>query len=465
LCKLGECLWILGRHQEAIEALQTSYELFQETADNPGAATAQRLLGRVYWESGQLDKTGLCYRQALDILEGEPEGEALAWALASMSNYHMHLGNYEESINLGERALALARRLEADALIIQCLCDLGSAISSQGDWTGLEMEQESLELALATNRPHDAGRAYLYIAEALIYLGRYEQARELLQEAIAYTRRMHVQYVAEGAARMLAEIDQLTGHWTAVITQLQPDVEHNDERETAGLTGLYVSLLSGRLFNDLGLVEKAHKLLTEALVGPFKSLDPRVALLGEQARAESLRGQRDAAVAAAKEIMELTGQARYLFPNFNMALLFICRLPAVFDSPELVHAAQFAHQQLERLDRQYNTPSTAACVLEGRGWLALVKGNGAEAAVTFKQAAARWQEIAHPYDKARTLSGLGQAVAQAGDEKGAQLALQRARELINVLATQLNDHALKSAFLDSSLVREIDAAFQQTESG
>src|SRR5690606_5028064 len=141
------------------------------------------------------------------------------WALASMSNYHMHLGNYEESINLGERALALARELDANALIIQCLCDLGSAISSKGDWSGLALEQKSLEMALASSRPHDAGRAYVYIAEALIYLGRYEQARELLQEAIAYTQRMHIPYLAENASRMVAELVQLTGCWKAVITQ------------------------------------------------------------------------------------------------------------------------------------------------------------------------------------------------------------------------------------------------------
>jgi tetratricopeptide (TPR) repeat protein len=385
---------------------------------------------------GQLDKVGRCYRQALDILEGEPEGEALAWALASMSNYHMHLGNYEESINLGEQALALARRLDANALIIQCLCDLGSAISSKGDWAGLELEQESLELALAANRPHDAGRAYLYIAEALIYLGRYEQARELLQEAIAYTHRMHIHYVAESASRMLAELDLLTGHWSAAMTRLQTKFEHTGGEEPAGLPQLYVSLLLGRLYNDLGLVERAHKLLTEALAGPVKSLDPQVALLGELARAEALRGQQDAAVAAAREIVKLTGQARYLFPNFSMALLFICRLPVVFDSPEMVHVAPLAQQQLARLDEQYHTPATAACLLEGQGWLALIEGNVAAAAVAFKQAEAKWQALGHPYDQVRALGGLGQALALADDRRGVKSASARAEELINVLKAQ-----------------------------
>lgn len=462
LSKLGDCLWILGRHQEAIETLQTSCDLFQEEGNHQGTATAQRLLGRVYWEWGQSGKAGRCYRQALDVLEGEPEGEALAWALANMSNYHMHLGSYEESINLGERALALARRLDADALIIQCLCDLGSAISSKGDWAGLALEQESLALALAANRPHDAGRAYLYIAEALIYLGRYEQARDLLQEAITYTRRMHIHYITEAASHKLAELDLLTGHWSAAIAQLHTKFEHSDSEEPAGLPKLHVSFLLGRLYNDLGLVEEAHKLLTEALAGrvSVKSLDPRVALLGELARAEALRGQRGAAASAAREIVKLTGQARYLFPNFNMALLFICRLPVMFDSSKLVHTTHLAYQQLTRLDEQYHTPATAACLLEGKGWLGLVEGNMAETVVAFKEAKAKWQEMGHPYDEARTLSGLGQALMQAGDRQGAQMAWERAEELINVLAAQLDNHELKFAFLNSPLVKEILATFK-----
>jgi DNA-binding SARP family transcriptional activator/pimeloyl-ACP methyl ester carboxylesterase len=452
LHKLGQCLWHLGWHQEAIETLQTSHDLFHGAGDNQGAATAQRLLGRVYWESGQLDKAGRCYRQALDLLEGEPENEALAWALASMSNYHMHLGNYEESINLGEWALALARRLSADALIIQCLCDLGSAISSRGNWEGLALEQESLELALASNRPHDAGRAYQYIAEGLIYLGRYDQARALLEDAIAYTQRMHVQYIAEGAARMLAEVDHLTGRWSAAIKQLKPMINGTSSEQPADLFQIYVGLILGRLYNDLGLVEEAHKLLTRALAGPVNSLDPCVALLGELARAEALRGRPEAVAAATREILNWTGQAGYLFPNTNMALLLICRLPVAFGLPAMVRSAHSAQQQLERLDRQYSTLATAACLLEGKGWLALAEAKASEAVASFKQAAAKWQELVHPYDQARALSGMRQALIQTGDRDGAKLVSERAADLISALAMQLDDPELKSSFLNSPLV-------------
>jgi hypothetical protein len=117
----------------------------------------------------------------------------------------------------------------------------------------------------------------------------------------------------------------------------------------------------------------------------------------------------------------------------------------MFGLSHMVHAAQLAQQQLERLDRQYGTPSTAACLLEGRGWLALAEGNGGETAVTFRQAADQWQVLGHPYDEARALSGLGQALVQGGDRKGAQLAGEQAEVLINALAAQLEDHELKSA--------------------
>jgi hypothetical protein len=63
----------------------------------------------------------------------------------------------------------------------------------------------------------------------------------------------------------------------------------------------------------------------------------------------------------------LTGQTRYLFPNISLALLFICQLPLMFRLPQLVRIAQSAHQQLERLDRQYSTPDHRRLPSGGEG--------------------------------------------------------------------------------------------------
>lgn len=107
--------------------------------------------------------------------------------------------------------------------------------------------------------------------------------------------------------------------------------------------------------------------------------------------------------------------------------------------------------------RLYGTPATAACHLEGQGWLSLAEADVSRAAVSFEQAIVRWQDLDHPYDHARALSGLGRALAQAGDRDGAKSASEKAMGLADSLAAQLEDPGLKASFLDSVLLQEIRA--------
>jgi tetratricopeptide (TPR) repeat protein len=453
--KLGECLWVMGQHRKAIELLKDGYDLSRRAKDGKGAGAAQRLLGRVYWELGRSREAHDAYQQALTILEHEPESEERAWALAGMAAYHMQVGNHDESINLGEKALAIARRLGAEAIVIQGLCDLGSARSGMGDWEGLVMEQESLDRALALNRPHDAGRAYIYIGEALKYLGRYEQARNILEDAIAYTRRMHVPYTTAVAETMMAEVDWLTGRWSTAMTHLQQRVGQAHDEQPGNLSQIYLGVVQGRLYNDLGQPEKARIILEEALARAVSALDPRVALLGELARAEAALGRMAPASSIASEILEWTDQALYLYPNADMALLTICHMPLAFGWATMTDAARSAWEQLERLDGQYRTPATAACRLEGLGWITLAEGNAVQAAASLGQALTGWQELGHPYDQVRVLSGISRALTQAKDHDGIKMTIQQAMGLINSLAAQLEDPALKTSFLASMFVRDI----------
>jgi tetratricopeptide (TPR) repeat protein len=354
LCKLGECQWILGQHPQAIESLQASYVLYQGLGEKQGAAATQRLLGRVYWESGQAEQAGRSFQHALSITELEPESKERAWALAGMSTYQMQVENWDESIRLGEEALALARRLGIDELVIQCLCDLGSARSSQGDWGGLTMEKESLELALALNRPHDAGRGYLYYGEGLLYLGDYEQAKDIFEQAAAYTRRMNVPYITDASVRMLAEVEWLTGNWSSALARLMLLKEKAGREELAGMPKVYAGISLGRAYNDLGQMDSARNHLRESLES-LESSSARVALLGELLRGEIELGHPAAVTAVVTEILDWTKQARYLFPDINMALLLICSLPSAFNLPDLVHASRAACDQLKRLEEQYHT--------------------------------------------------------------------------------------------------------------
>jgi DNA-binding SARP family transcriptional activator/tetratricopeptide (TPR) repeat protein len=460
LRKLGECLWMLGQHEEALAQLATSYDLFHAAGDTQGAAAVRRLSGRVHWERGEAGAAGRAFQHALALADGEPEGEELAWALAGMAGYHMHLGDYETSIELGERALAQARRLGIDALVVQCLCDLGSALSGRGDWAGLALERESLSLALALNRPHDAGRAYLYLAEGLAYLGRYQEARETLAESLAHSRRLHLPYLTAGATRQLAHLDWLTGRWPAALAGLDEITRTLHNRQPAGLLAPYLAITRAQIDTDLGQAGKAYGDLVATGAGPPDSLDPGVAFLGAKARAALISGRTAAGVAAAAEILEWTDQASHLYPNIGMALLFICQAPLVAGDPAVAGHAHSAWQQLQRLDRQYRTPLTAACRLEGQGWYRLAGSAPAAAVPPFAEAVAIWETVGHPYDQARALSGLSQARLADGDSPGSRAAAQQAMGLVDALAGQLDEPALQASFLQSALVTGIRDGLQ-----
>jgi DNA-binding SARP family transcriptional activator/pimeloyl-ACP methyl ester carboxylesterase len=455
LCRLGECQWVLGQHQAAIETLRAGYDLFQKLGYNQGSAATQRLLGRVYWESGQQDLAGQSFRLALAITENERESKERAWALAGMSTYQMQIEHWDESIRLGEEALALARHLGDDELVIQCLCDLGSALSSKGDWSGLAMEKESLELALALSRPHDAGRGYLYYGEGLLYLGQYKEARDIFEQAIAYTRRMNVPYITDAAIRMLAEIEWLTGNWSSALARLIALGDKAGRGELAGMPRVYVGLSLGRTYNDLGLIDPAHHQLSQSLAG-IESSSTRIALLGEMLRCDIELGHHASVTAVVTEILDWTKQARYLFPDINMALLLICSLPSAFNLPDLVHASRAACDQLKRLEEQYHTNPITACRLEGLGWLSLAEG-ALEAHTYFEGAINRWRALDHPYDQVRALAGLYQALRQGSNQVGAQNALRQANDLVDSLAAQLADPLLKISFSNSSLVKKIQS--------
>jgi DNA-binding SARP family transcriptional activator len=455
LYRQAECLWMLGRHGEALAALEASSALFYGAGDRRSAAAVQRLSGRVYWEQGEVEAAGRAYQQALALLEGEPESEELGWALAGMANYYMHLGDYETSIALGERALAQAWRYDAGALVVQCLCDLGSALSGKGDWQGLVLLRESLAQAQRINRPHDAGRAYLYLAEGLGYLGHYEEARETLREALAHSRRMHIPYLAAGATRQLVQVDWLTGHWRDALAALEEMAERPGSDEPAGLLEPYLAITLAQIYSDLGQAERAYGYVNAAGPSPPDSLDPGIAFLGERVRAALMSGRPAEGVSAAADILEGTDQARHLYPNIAMALLSICQAPVAAGQPALGGYARSAWQQLERLDRQYQTPLTASYRLEGQGWLHLAEGSPAAAVEAFAQAAAGWQTVGHPYDEARALSGLSRARSDGGDSQGARMTAQQAMDLVDSLAAQLEAPELRAAFLQSELVEAI----------
>jgi hypothetical protein len=121
--------------------------------------------------------------------------------------------------------------------------------------------------------------------------------------------------------------------------------------------------------------------------------------------------------------------------------------------PESLAAAKDCLYLLEQIEAQLHSQESRAALAEARGIEAL--WNEKPAAEQFQQAATLWGNLNRPYDQARVLNSLGQALLQTDDSHLAEPVFNRAHAMIETLAGQLEDVDLRSPFLNSVMAQEI----------
>ncbi len=461
LRKLGECQWMTGHLQDALSTFEACQSLCESLGDREGAGAAQRLIGRLYWEQGDREQSLQYYYRALALLEQGPESVELAHAISAISQMHMLASDFGQAIAWGERALALAERLGAEDVMLHALNNVGVAYS----WTGAPrrgeaMLRESLRRALDLGLPHDICRAYLCLGEALIGLGRYAEARVTFEEAQAYAIRVHAPLYAGSVLVEVTGLDWLAGRWKEALSRLQQILEWLERGQSIGYLEVTASTLFGWIYNDLGQTHAAHQFLEQALAKARSQAEQQTTgpHLAQVARALILQGKVSEAAGVVRELLDLMTQTPEFDPHNTVPLIFLCRWLAGRPTPSALDDARAMVLALERAAAQIGGLETAAAVSEARGILALSEKEPLRAVEQLRHAAADWQDLGRPYDQARTLTDLGQALALAGDASEARAALDQAQSLVESLAAQLDAAELKAVFLNSPLVQELRSA-------
>ena len=235
LRKLGECLWVIGQLQEALAAYEAGQALFEQLGDRVQAGAVQRLIGRLHWEQGATGR-GRCTITTKPWLFWSKNRRASSWRARSapFPRCTCRPPTYDQAIAWGERALALAERLEAEDVIIHALNNIGQLTWSRADRErGLAMLQDSLRRALKVGLPHDACRAYINMGEGLSWVCRYAEARTTFEEGLTYATRVHANLFVGVALVRLGELDWLGGQWAAALTRRQNLLERMDSLPTS----------------------------------------------------------------------------------------------------------------------------------------------------------------------------------------------------------------------------------------
>jgi predicted ATPase/DNA-binding SARP family transcriptional activator len=450
LHKLGETLLALGKSQQAIERFYEADSLYSQAGNPTARGAVQRLIGRSYWEQADRASALQHYREALALLEGGPAESELARAISAIAQMEMLADSYDQAIDWGERALALALELQIEDVILHTLTTLGVSRVAKGEVErGLSMLEESRQRAQAAGYPHDTCRAYTGMGDSLVQLERYAEARGLYEQMLSYARTVGAALFEGVSLIQLGYLEWWAGRWRSAGMLRQAILDWMEADSGNSIAKVWASTFLGGMYNDLGLPEYARTVLEEYTSSARLAGEPQTTIPHLRELARSTQDEEEKA-ALIHEILQWVDRApspRYeIIPALTMTCIWMAE-----DSAGDIKAAE----PLEKAYRKVKNRLTAASLYQVKGFAAGLRGEWGEAISFYKNSIENWEKLERPYEQILVWSGMVQSYKQSGEITMAKNAKRKAISLVKKLAAELDDPQQRNAFLNSPLVKRI----------
>jgi hypothetical protein len=366
--------YLTGQMEAAIEARQEALAIWQRLAQPLKEGDTLRWLSRLNWFASRPAEAYRCATAAINKLEQLPAGPELAAAYSNQAQLCMLAEDNEEAISWGERAVALARQLEATDILVHALNNVGTAETFNGSEAGWAKLEQSLQLALAHDMREHAARAYTNIASAAVTYRNYQRAMSALTAGIAYTTEYELDSwgLYMRGWRVWANFEQ--GQWDKAADEAQAVLRSSPATAVIRLPALTALGHLRARRGDPGswaLLDEAHALAQET--GEFQRIGP---VAWARAEAAWLAGDADQTRAEAEA-------------GFRLAL----------DYPHNIWSLGELAFWLWRVDALVEKP------------LPLAQPYALHMAGNWRAAAAEWERLGCPYEQARALAD-GDAEAQ-----------------------------------------------------
>lgn len=175
-----------GQYAQALELYQQNLEVRRSLNDRSGVANVLTNIGVVERRLGRDDRALASYQQALEIHESLKDKGGIAGATNNLGNIHLDRGRYDEALASFQTTLRITEEINDRAGISLAAYNIGGVQILQTQYEGAA---GSFERAVAVGRR--IGRPDLIFngltgaGFAYTRLGRFDQARRALEEAIA----------------------------------------------------------------------------------------------------------------------------------------------------------------------------------------------------------------------------------------------------------------------------------------
>ncbi len=443
---LGECLQIRGERDRAKSLLEQAREGFLGAGDRRRAALAQVEIARATHDFGEPQAALAACRDALDLVQDEPECWERAHVMSAMCMFHGFAYDHDSAIAWGQRALAMARRVQAQVIEAIALNRVGSILAHfrpRRRNEGLEMLASGQRLVELLDARELAGVMF-NLADALQGLGHPVSALRRYDYYLAYTERLYAEKDTDTRLQRW-RLEWRLGRWATAVDHLSYLKGRASSTEgwlqyRSPYAIASAELDLGRPTSARAAMERHESALPVKLLLPLRAAAHRELLRAAECL-DPLRADRYAAAL----IDSMTEASEYFYDVITpvlTALEWLVRRP----SPGTTRRISLGLKVLEQVEHQYGSAESRAAINQAHAARAAASGACAAAACAYLRSAEAWKDASFPLDEARARSAAGRALLHAGDRRRGRAALARADRLMTTLAHQLPSDGLAEAF-------------------
>lgn len=419
---LATAAYMIGREDAYFGALERAHQAHLNAGEALHAARCALWIGMNLAQRGEIGRAGGWLGRARRLIEREGrECVEQGYLLIPQMFEHEAMGDLSTAIATAAEAAAVAERFgDADLLAL--------AVHSQGHLLvcvgkvkeGLALLDESM-VAVTTGElsPIVSGIVYCGVILGCQAAFDLRRAQEWTAALAAWCREQPDMVAFSGRCLVhRTEILGLRGAWMEALEEARRALERCLEGQNRRAAGQAV-YLQGDLHRLQGSFAAAEQAYREAS-GHGREPQPGLALL------RLMQGKIDAASAAIQRALGETrgrpGRAALLPAVVEIAL-------AAGD----MEAARSACLELEEIAADYEAGLLNAAVLYAKGAMDLAQGDPGPALVLLRRAAQAWQELDAPYEAARARALIAQACLALGDDEGATMEREAARDVFATL--------------------------------
>ena len=267
-----EC-YLTNQLKEGIIHIGKALSYLEQKNDIVSMSTCLHLLSWLWWFDGNGKKAEDAARKNIELLANHPSSGINAMSFAHLGRLKMLSDETEECLYWSEKAMVMAKELANEEIICYTLNSIGTMYAKNIPTRekGLELLQQSMDVAVKINHEEYIGHAYANLSANAVRMKDYVNAKKILEAAIRFLEERDIdlgtKYLLAYETRLALE----TGNW-AKANGIVSNFIYNDDLPPIGKLG--VLIVAGTIKMRRGEAG-ALPLLQEAMDKALNTCEPQ----------------------------------------------------------------------------------------------------------------------------------------------------------------------------------------------